>query len=212
MNDLQRLQMQFSTFLDQPLDSYGNRGTAHYTVPNDLLHSESAILGSSIGMLPAQSFLPAMTPDTATRLLSLAANDSRPIFPTSRPRINTPLFDMPMLSFKLTPALQSMKKAAAVGGHVEAFPETLDRLLHEVEAFRRSDVISPMLSKLTALQSMKKAAAVGGRIEPFPEKLHRLLYEVEAFRRSEVISFIADDTFRIHDPVSYYEHSYQANK
>lgn len=41
-----------------------------------------------------------------------------------------------------------------------------------------------------------------GRMEPFPERLHRLLLEVEASGRSDVISFVSDDTFRIHDPVS----------
>lgn len=43
-----------------------------------------------------------------------------------------------------------------------------------------------------------------GRVEPFPEKLHRLLFEVEAMGRSAVISFIADDIFRIHDPVAFF--------
>jgi hypothetical protein len=51
-------------------------------------------------------------------------------------------------------------------------------------------------SKLDALQ-----LKVGG-IEPFPEKLHRLLLEVEASGRDTVISFVGNDAFTIHQPVS----------
>lgn len=42
------------------------------------------------------------------------------------------------------------------------------------------------------------------REPPFPEKLHRLLRDVESWGRSDVISFVADDTFRIHDPVIFF--------
>jgi len=61
-----------------------------------------------------------------------------------------------------------------------------------------------LLSKLGLIQtnSMLNPQKCSGRIEPFPEKLLRLLNEVEAVGRTDIISMIADDTFRIHDPVS----------
>lgn len=43
-----------------------------------------------------------------------------------------------------------------------------------------------------------------GRGEPFPEKVHRLLRDVEFVGRGDVVSFVADDTFRIHDPATFF--------
>ena len=40
--------------------------------------------------------------------------------------------------------------------------------------------------------------------EPFPEKLHRLLREVALVGREDVVSFVAEDTFRIHDPYVFF--------
>jgi hypothetical protein len=48
-------------------------------------------------------------------------------------------------------------------------------------------------------------ANVTGIGEPFPEKLHRLLRDVEFVGRTDVVSFVADDTFRIHDSLAFFQ-------
>lgn len=53
--------------------------------------------------------------------------------------------------------------------------------------------------------SKQRNLAPSCRAEPFPERLRRLLLEVETVGRSDVISFLNDDTFRIHNPVTFFE-------
>lgn len=67
-------------------------------------------------------------------------------------------------------------------------------------------VTTPPMTDLQARLSSRyaKNETVIEREPPFPEKLHRLLRDVETLGRSDVISFVADDTFRIHDPVIFF--------
>jgi hypothetical protein len=76
------------------------------------------------------------------------------------------------------------------------FPTVPVRGLHEMALLSNFD------PQQQQQQPQLTKKGVAGRIEPFPEKLHRLLREVEAVGRSDMISFVADDTFKIHDPVS----------
>lgn len=65
-------------------------------------------------------------------------------------------------------------------------------------------IFSPRYTVVGSTAATNKTEPTIERDPPFPEKLHRLLRDVEYLGRSDVISFVADDTFRIHDPVIFF--------
>jgi hypothetical protein len=145
--DLQELrlrQMQLTVPYLEPLDMYKNR-SLRLDTQNSLLPSSqgSSILGRALWLVSPHSLLPTMAPGQSALIALL--NNHQLLASQAQSRTNSALQQkMELLSNLLGGHLGASlpKSQTIIPGRVEPFPEKLHRLLVEVEALGRPDIIS----------------------------------------------------------------------